>query len=201
MDEDPVGAAFEEWTRGRDSVAGRIALFERVRDITYQYPASSIPAEVLRRGGASCSGKHYLLGDLFRRQGLAVRHLLCTHSFNDSPLPFPQEMQDMLRKNEIIDLHDYLQVCIDGEWIDVDATWQLSLRDFGFPVTEDWDGKSSMLLTVNADEYEQLEGDLAKGKEEMLTKLTPRQRTLRKQFLESLSKWVEELVAEISREA
>ena len=200
MDEDPVRAAFEEWTRGCDAVAARIAVFEKVRDIPYQYPASRIPAEVLQRGGASCSGKHYLLGDLFRRQGLAVRHMLCTHHFNDSPLPFPEDMQDMLRKNEIIDLHDYLQVCIDGEWIDVDATWHLGLRDYGFPVTEDWDGKSSMLLTVIPDEYEQLEGDLAKAKEEMLSKLTPRQRTLRKQFLESLSKWVEDVGTDMSRE-
>ncbi len=200
MNDDPIRAAFDEWTRGRDPVAARIALFERVRDLPYQYPASRNPLEVLQRGGGSCSGKHYLLGELFRCQGLPVRHMLCTHRFNDSPLPLPSNMQDLLRKNEIVDLHDYLQVCVDGTWIDVDATWPLALRDFGLPATDDWDGRSPMVLTVIPDEQVQLHGDPAKAKEERLSKLTPRQRMLRKQFLEALSQWAAELQAEIARD-
>jgi transglutaminase-like putative cysteine protease len=200
MNDDPIRAAFEEWTRGRDPVAARIALFEHVRDLPYRYPASRNPVDVLQDGGGSCSGKHYLLGELFRRQGLPVRHMLCTHRFNDSPLPFPDHMQSLLDKNEIVDLHDYLQICVDGTWIDVDATWPLGLRDFGLPVTDDWDGKSSMLLTVISDDQGQIQGELAKVKEERLSKLTPRQRMLRKQFLESLGQWVAELQAEVARD-
>ena len=200
MNDDPIRAAYEEWTQGRDAVAARIALFERVRDLAYQYPASRDPKEVLQRGGGSCSGKHYLLGELFRRQGLPVRHMLCTHRFNDSPLPFPGHMQDLLRKNEILDVHDYLQISVDGEWIDVDATWPLALRDFGLPATDDWDGKSPMVLSVIPDEQVEVQGNPAKTKEEQLSKLTPRQRTLRKQFLEALSQWVGELQAEIARD-
>jgi transglutaminase-like putative cysteine protease len=200
MNDDPIRAAYEEWTRGRDAVAARVALFERVRDLSYQYPASRNPIEVLQRGGGSCSGKHYLLGELFRRQGLPVRHMMCTHRFNDSPLPFPGHMQDLLRKNEILDVHDYLQISVDGEWIDIDATWPLGLRDFGLPATDDWDGKSPMVLTVIPDEQVEVHGDPAKTKEEQLSKLTPRQRTLRKQFLEALSQWVTELQAEIARD-
>lgn len=200
MNDDPIRAAYEEWTRGRDAVAARIALFERVRDLSYQYPASRNPTEVLQRGSGSCSGKHYLLGELFRRQGVPVRHMLCTHRFNDSPLPFPDHMQDLLRKNEILDVHDYLQISVEGEWIDIDATWPLGLRDFGLPATDDWDGKSPMVLTVIPDEQVEVHGDPAKTKEEQLSKLTPRQRTLRKQFLEALSQWVTELQAEIARD-
>jgi hypothetical protein len=201
MNEDPIRAALEEWTRGRDPLAARIALFERVRDIPYRYPTSRHPVEVLRLGFGSCSGKHYLLGELFRRSKVPVRHMVCTHRFNESPLPFPDEMQGLLRKNEIIDLHDYLQISVDGQWVDVDATWELGLREFGFPVTDDWDGRSSMVLTVIPDEHERIEGDPEKAKEEMLSRLTPRQRSLRKQFLEALSRWVEEIAQEISREA
>ncbi len=127
--------------------------------------------------------------------------MVCTHRFNESPLPFPEEMQALLRKNEVLDLHDYLQASIDGRWIDIDATWEIGLRDFGFPVTDDWDGRSSMLLTVIPDEHTQVRGDPEKVKEEMLSKLTPRQRMLRKQFLEALSRWVRELSAELAREA
>jgi hypothetical protein len=196
MDHDPIQNAFEEWTRGLEPLAARIALFERVRDVPYQYPASRDPVEVLTTGRGSCSGKHYLLGELFRRLGLSVRHMLCTHRFNESPLPFPEEMQALLRKNEIVDVHDYLQILVDDEWIDVDVTWERNLRDFGFPVTEGWDGKTSMILTVIPDEHIRVEGDPAKAKEELLAKLTPRQRALRKQFLEELGKVVTELAAE-----
>lgn len=200
MTDDPIRAAYDDWTRGRDPAAARISLFEHVRDLPYQYPASRNPLDVLRRGSGSCSGKHYLLGELFRRQGVPVRHMMCTHRFNDSPLPFPERMQDLLRKNEIVDVHDYLQISVDGTWIDVDATWPLVLRDFGLPATDDWDGKSPMTLSVIPDEQFDVHGDPAKMKEEHLSKLTPRQRTLRKQFLEALSQWVNELQAESARD-
>jgi hypothetical protein len=201
MDQEPIERVFKEWTRGLDPVAARVALFERVRDLPYQYPASRDPLEVLRVGGGSCSGKHYLLGALFRRLGLQVRHMLCTHRFNESPLPFPDEMQALLRKNEIVDVHDYVQILVDNDWVDVDATWDIGLRDFGFPVTESWDGKSSMLLTVMPDEHTTVEGDPAKAKEEMLARLTPRQRALRKQFLDALGRVVAEIAAENPRGA
>jgi transglutaminase-like putative cysteine protease len=200
MNDDPIRAALEELTRERDATSARIALFEHVRDLPYEYPASRDPGDVLRRKRGSCSGKHYLLGELFRRLGLPVRHMICTHRFNDSPIPFPDEMQALLGKNEIVDLHDYLQVSIDGAWVDVDATWELALRDYGFPVTDEWDGRSSMVLTVYPDEQVEVDGDPAKVKEEMLSTLTPRQRTLRKQFLEALARWVQELSSESVRE-
>jgi hypothetical protein len=199
MNEDPIRAALQEWTRGREPLAARIAVFERVRDIPYQYPSDRDPQTVLRTNRGSCSGKHYLLGEMFRGLGLSVRNMICTHRFNESPLPFPEEMQALLLKNEIVDLHDYLQVSIDGDWIDVDGTWERGLREFGFPVTDEWDGRSSMLLSVNPDEQTTVQGNPGKAKEEMLSKLTPRQRQLRKQFLEELAKWVDELSAEVAR--
>jgi hypothetical protein len=198
MSEDPIGAAVAEWTRGLNPVAARIACFERVRDLPYCYPSSRDPLVVLREGAGSCSGKHYLLGEVYRRLGLPVRHMLCSHRFNDSPLPFPDHMQALLDRNEVMDWHDYLQINVDGRWIDIDATWPLGLRDFGLPANDDWDGTSSMLLSVVPDEHEELLGDLGKAKEERLSRLTPRQRGLRKQFLESLSQFAAELQAEVT---
>jgi len=191
---------FELWTKGRSPSHARIALFEHVRDIPYTYPASRDPVEVLQRRQGSCSGKHYLLGELFRLLGLRVRHMICTHRFNESPIVFPPAMQTMLRKNEIVDLHDYLQIALDESWVDVDATWPRGLREFGFPVNEDWDGQGGMLLSVVPDEFAVAERDPERLKEELLSKLTPRQRTLRTQFLEALNAWVKELTAEVQRD-
>jgi transglutaminase-like putative cysteine protease len=200
MGNDIIRQRLHDWTQGSDPVMARIALFERVRDIPYRYPASRDPIEVLERGCGSCSGKHYLLGELYRLLGLRVRHMICTHRFNESPIVFPAPMQEMLRKNEIVDLHDYLQIAVDDAWIDVDATWQHGLREFGFPVNEDWDGKSPMLLSVVSEDVAVVEQDPERLKEELLSKLTPRQRTLRKQFLEALSGWVQELTLEMQRD-
>ncbi|HVM98348.1 MAG TPA: transglutaminase-like domain-containing protein, partial [Candidatus Acidoferrales bacterium] len=151
MSSDIIRARFEEWTKGLDPLAARISVFEHVRDIPYSFPASRDPQEVLRNGCGSCSGKHYLLGELFRLLGLKARHMICTHRFNESPIGFEEAMQEMLRKNEIVDLHDYLQIDVDGAWVDVDATWQKELREFGFPVNEELDGASPMALSVVAE--------------------------------------------------
>ena len=196
-----IDQRFAEWARSLDPLRARIVLFERGRDLSYAYPASRDAGEVLRLGRGSCSGKHYLLGEFYRRLGVRVRNMLCTHRFNESPLPFSAEMQAMLRKDEIIDVHDYLQIHVDGRWIDVDATWERGLREFGFPVTENWDGRSTMVLSVVADEDEHtvVEGDPAKAKEGMLAKLSPRQRALRKKFLETLGRWALEIAQEIEQ--
>lgn len=199
MKVDPIRQAFEEWTKGASSLQARIRIFEHVRDIPYAYPASRDPVEVLTTGRGSCSGKHRLLGELFDLLGLRSRHVICRHRFNESPIPFPEEMQAKLRKNEIFDLHDFLQIEVDGDWVDVDATWAQGLRDFGFPVNEDWDGQSPMLLSV-VPEDQQVVQDSERVKEEMLSRLTPRQRSLRLEFLKELSAWVAELAREQSRD-
>jgi hypothetical protein len=201
MGNDIIRETFHSWTQGYTALQSRIRLFESVRDIPYCYPASRDPTEVLMQRRSSCSGKHYLLGELFRMLGLRVRHMLCTHRFNESPLVFSVPMQELLRKNEIVDFHDYLQIAVDDDWIDVDATWERGLREFGFPVNDEWDGKSPMLLSVVPEDFTVVEGDPERLKEELLSKLTPRQRTLRRQFLEALSQWVGELTAEIQRDA
>jgi transglutaminase-like putative cysteine protease len=200
MGNDLVLETFRAWTQGCDALRARIKVFENVRDIPYCYPASRDPAEVLKQRRGSCSGKHYLLGELFRMLGLRVRHMICTHRFNESPLVFPPPMQEMLRKNEIVDLHDYLQIAVEDTWVDIDATWERGLREFGFPGNDEWDGKGAMLLSVVADDFAEAERDPERLKEELLSKLTPRQRALRKQFLEALSQWVQELTAEIQRD-
>jgi hypothetical protein len=197
MATDLIRETLEQWIQGCDPLRSRIAVFDRVREIPYAYPASRDPAEVLRQGRGTGSGKHYLLGEMFRRLGLRVRHMLCTHRFNESPLVFPPPMQELLRKNEIVEFHDYVQIAVGDAWVDVDATWERGLREFGFPTNEDWDGQSAMLLSVVPADFSIVEGDPERWKEELLCTLTPRQRTLRKQFLEAMSSWVQELTAEI----
>jgi len=189
------------WTEGCTPIQARIVVFERVRDMAYNHAASGDPQAVLEGKRGSCAGKHLLLAEMFRCLGLQVRHLICTHTFNESPIPFSDEMQSLLRKVEISDVHDYLQLAVDGDWIDVDATWERCLRDYGFPVNDEWDGRSPMLLSITAEEPRIADRDPVKLKEEILSHLTPRQRGLRKEFLVALDTWVEEIAAEARRES
>jgi hypothetical protein len=75
------------------------------------------------------------------------------------------------------------------------------LREFGFPVNDEWDGKSAMILSVVPEDFAVAERDPERLREELLSKLTPRQRALRRQFLEALGRWVVELTAEIQRDS
>jgi len=56
-----------------------------------------------------------------------------------------------------------------------------------------------MVLSVVTEDSTVAQGDPERVKEELLSKLTPRQRTLRRQFLEALNGWVQELAAELQQ--
>lgn len=200
MANDSIQQAVTSWTKGCDMARARIVAFEKVRDIPYASTANADAQAVLEAKRGSCAGKHQLLAEALRCLGLQVRHMICSHRFNESPIPFPDHMQALLRKNEIVDVHDYLQIAIDGDWVDVDATWEQCLREYGFPVNEDWDGRSPMLLSITVEEPQVADRDPAKIKDEILSHLTPRQRSLRKEFLAALDAWVDEIVAEARRD-
>lgn len=194
MSVETIEQAIEAWAQGGEPPRARVLLFENVRDLPTIGAEADSPLQILRDGRASGSGKHALLAEIYARLGLPVRHVLCRHVFNDSPFGFPDSLQELLRKNEVIDVHHYLRVWIDGTWVDVDATWERTLRDYGFPVNEDWDGRSSMVLGVAAPEEELVvEENPVRRKEEILSRLSPRQRQLRRQFLDLLTAWIAEV--------
>lgn len=200
MNDDPIRAKVAELTRGCDARQARIAVYNWVRDIPYAYPAARDPLEVLERERGSCSGKHYLLAEALRALGMRVQHMICSHRFNESSIAFPDDMQELLKRNEVVDFHDYLQVWIDRTWVDLDATWEAGLRAYGFPVNEDWDGTSAMPLSVVPETFSVAQANPEKLKEDLLSKLTPRQRSLRKLFLEQLGLWVSECQAEVRQQ-
>jgi len=57
------------------------------------------------------------------------------------------------------------------------------------------------MLSVVPEDFAIAERDPERLREELLSRLTPRQRALRRQFLEALGLWVQELSAELQGEA
>ncbi len=153
-----IDEKFDEWTGGTLSRQSRITVFEKVRNIPYgiyydQLNLTNGPSSMLRRGKGSCSPKHYLLGLIYERMGVKVRY--CTYPFrwSDMNVGYPGTLKD-LAAGMPVTYHLACSILVDGKWTLVDATWEPALKPAGFPVNEQWDGKSDTVLAVKPlDEY------------------------------------------------
>jgi hypothetical protein len=116
-----------------------ISVYEKVQKIPYRV-CKFDEGEI--NGGlkfGDCRHKHFLLKRLLEKEGFNVKRVKVI--FNWADLPLPHSTLSILRAGTIWD-HDSLNVEIGGEWIKVDCTWNPGLKIKGFPVTENWDGKS-----------------------------------------------------------
>jgi len=52
-----------------------------VRDMPYQRTSTREPEAIIQEWRGTCSGKHYLLDQIFREEGLESRVIMCTHRF------------------------------------------------------------------------------------------------------------------------
>ena len=167
-----------------------IKLFEFVRDIPYGNIGSRDPDEVYKQNKGTCSGKHELLKKFYKELGIQVKDFIAMHKFNDFKVDFPEEIKEVLNRTEIIDPHNFFKILVDDSWITVDVTWDKPLKSLGFPVTEDWDGKSDMELCIIPIEI--IETDDPIGlKKEKLSELPENVQSDRKLFLERMTSWLE----------
>ncbi len=116
-----------------------VELFKKVQKIPYKvckYDKSLID-ENLKEG--DCRHKHFLLKKLLEKEGFRVKEVKVMFDWND--LPIPKKLLEILHHGTIWD-HDSLKVMINNKWVNVDCTWNSELKKKGFPVTNNWDGKS-----------------------------------------------------------
>lgn len=170
-----------------------VTLFEKVRDIPYGDIGSRDPLDVYRKNKGTCSGKHELLKGLYRELGLEVKDCLVMHRFKQLPVRFPDEINAILERTDIFDPHNYFKVKIGDKWLTVDVTWDKVLKKLGFPVNEDWDGKSDMKVAVapGGEVYEP-DNPIAK-KKELINSFPEQVQSDRKLFLEKTTEWLDHL--------
>lgn len=113
-----------------------IKAFKTVRDMPYRIPLA------LGKKDVSCSGKHKILKDLFAEQGFKVRYRVC--SFLWSSIDLPSEVLNV--PHDDLSSHVWLEVEINNEWVIVDATWDIGIKNI-LHVNE-WDGKSNTETAV-----------------------------------------------------
>ena len=167
-----------------------IKLFERVRDISYGSIGSRDPKDVYEKSKGTCSGKHELLKELYQELGIEVKDFIAMHKFNDLNVDFPDNIKEILNRTEIIDPHNFFKIKIDDNWITIDITWDKPLKRVGFPITEDWDGKSDMELCVVPIKIIEIENPI-EMKKQKISELPEKVQKDRKLFLNKLTEWLD----------
>jgi len=180
-----------------------IKIFKRVRDIRFGSIDSRNPMDVFKANKGTCSGKHFLIKELYKGIGLQTKDMICMQRWKDliwfptdqyKIVHFSEELIEMLKKNEIIDFHNYLKVLINGEWIQIDVTIDKPLKKLGFFTTENWDGKSDMpLCFCGTSKIWDCENEGMEQKRILVNQLPIEIRTARKEFLKRLTLWIDNL--------
>lgn len=182
----------KEWTGNLPLNKKIIVLFERVRDIPYGSIGSRNPEDVYNKNKGTCSGKHELLKELYKELGIKVRDFVVTHCFNDLKIRFPSEIKEILKRNKIIDFHNFIKIFNKNKWVIIDATWDKPLKKLGFSVNENWNGKSDMKICVIPREIKEVNNPI-KFKKQKLKKLPKQIQEDRELFLKKLTKWLDKL--------
>jgi len=118
----------------------------KIVDLDYSLLNSNL---LIDSNGASCTPRHVVLSDLFRKSGFETRFCVYEFQWADFKLKFPEHITVLLKKISV-DFHTNLEIKIGNEWILIDATWDDTLIDTGLPDTKQWNGRESTINAVYA---------------------------------------------------
>ena len=179
---------------GEGLTAGRC--FSLVRDMPYRRASSRAAEAIVREWRGTCSGKHYLLAEVFRELGLDSRVIMVTHRFTAGNTGhFPAGLRALLAAGPVPDVHTYLRVYTDQGWTAVDATWPRSAGALGMVVNDAFlPGKDMTLACDPIDCYEVPVGeDPQRFKERLIDEFCGVRSSLRDDFIEGMGRWLGEL--------
>lgn len=112
--------------------------FRLVRDMPYLRASDSRSETLIREWRGTCSGKHYLLKDLYAELGIPSHVIACTHVAYFDPGSTAPELRRLLEETggRFVDVHNYLVLELPEGEMNVDATWPLATAKYGFTVNE-----------------------------------------------------------------
>jgi hypothetical protein len=137
-----------------DDVQARISIYERIRDIPYGVLPELIDAEryvdILKVGMGSCSPKHFLLCEMFRRLGLTVLFAVYPFRWGERAELVADYAPRLKRSAESLPMSHHIacKVEIENRLVVVDATLDAPLAWVGLPVNRTWDGFGDTLLPM-----------------------------------------------------
>lgn len=175
-----------------DAELDAATVFYLVRDMPYMRAGSRAPETIIREWRGTCSGKHYLLEELFSELGYTVKLMACTTVTHPNPETTPSILLDILEPvgGRLVDIHNYLVLELpDGEMI-VDATWPLATKVAGMTVNESFQLGQSQKIAAEPIENWEVPGDrdYQEFKNELLQEhFTPEELATRDEFIHLLS--------------
>ncbi len=146
-----VEQRFNDWTRGKDALAARIAIFNGIRNIPYaiipELNDANNYVNILKQNRGSCTPKHLLLCSMYQRLKLEVVYVVYHYrwdAFNDL---YPPELKELATEMPLGN-HLACKVDIEGKLTLVDATLDPALGKAGLSVNYTWDGVSDTALPI-----------------------------------------------------
>lgn len=170
--------------------------FRLVRDMPYRRASDRRPETILREWTGTCSGKHYLLHDLFEELGLASMMIIATHEFTPENSPWlPPHLATEVRLAPLPDVHTFLRVEHDPnlhEWMTVDATWPATARSLGLPANPSYQPGRDQQIACDPIEIFHVpeDADPQELKERILADHVGAQAARRDAFINALSDWI-----------
>ena len=169
--------------------------FALVRDMPYRRASSRRPEAIVEEWQGTCSGKHYLLADIFRELGMEATVVMVTHRFTPKNTGhFPEELRALVAESPVPDVHTYLRLSAPGVPSVVDATWPSSAEPLGMPVNREFVAGKDM--TIACDPIETLpvpDGrDPQEFKEQVIREFCGDSSSVRDEFIEGLGRWLGE---------
>jgi hypothetical protein len=170
----------------------------------YTRASSRDPGTTIQEWRGTCSGKHYLLKQIFRELGYSSKLIVCTTVAQIDPKDVKWKLRRLLEQSNgrFVDVHNYLILELsEGEMI-VDATWPISTKGMGTVVNENFvEGEDQQIACEPIQKWEvPANRDPQEFKEEILRKsFTAEELKHRDEFIKTLgkmtsSRWVKFLV-------
>ena len=167
--------------------------FALVRDMPYQRASSRQPEAIIKEWRGTCSGKHYALDRVFRELGMDSRVIMCTHRFTRSNTGhFPPELQALVARAPVPDVHTYIRLETVEGWMTVDATWPSSAEPLGMPVNRRFNAGQDMTIACDViDTHPVPSGrDPQAFKEQLIAEFCGASSQVRDDFIEGMSRWL-----------
>ena len=178
--------------------------FLLVRDMPYTRASSRDPETTIQEWRGTCSGKHYLLKNLFAELGYASRLIACTTVAHIDPKSVRGKLRKLLEQSDgrFVDVHNYLILELPKAEMIVDATWPLATRGMGTVVNERfvWGENHQIACKPLKTWVVPEDRDAQEFKDEILKdSFTPHELAYREEFITTLglmtnSKWIKFLL-------
>lgn len=178
--------------------------FTLVRDMPYVRASSRDPEIIMQEWRGTCSGKHYLLKELFAELGYKSQLIACTTVTYIDPKKARGKLRKLLEQSNgrFMDVHNYLVLELPEKAMIVDATWPLATKGMGTVVNERFVlGENHQIACEPLKTWVVPEGgDAQKFKDEILKEsFTPEELAHREEFIKTLgvmtnSKWIKLLL-------